>query len=415
MQTQLINLLADASESTVKRPGIWFPTDASASNQVDGLAYFILWVCAFFLVFNAGLMVYFAYRYRQQKKQGVAQGLTHNTALEVTWSILPAFILAIIFYWGFTGFLVQATPPDDNPLDVMVTGYKWGWNFTYEDGGQSKSEKDPKTGEPMPAALHVPAGRPVRLTLESKDVIHSVFLPQLRVKKDCVPGRYNQMWFEANFDEATAEETDLPTEDGGTVRVKRNVYDLFCTEYCGTNHSRMITKVYVYTQEGFEHWYKSKSLYDPTTPMAEIGKTIWQTQCATCHSDDGSGTAQYPSWKNLYGATNHPTSAGPVDVNDQYIIESIRSPSAKLAGKPGGGTYPNAMAAFPGLTDREIRGVIEYMKSISDNVKDYKSPIYEQFNVDGTPKDEAGAEPAAPEGGDSAGADSPQPAPGGGA
>ena len=91
MDTTFTNLLAE-----VKDPGIWFPTDASASNQVDGLAYFILIICGIFLVFNAGLMVFFSMRYRQQKKQGVSTGATHNTALEVTWSVIPAFILAII-------------------------------------------------------------------------------------------------------------------------------------------------------------------------------------------------------------------------------------------------------------------------------------------------------------------------------
>ena len=390
MDTTFLNLLAE-----VKPQSTWFPTDASASNQVDGLAYFILIICGIFLVFNAGLMVFFAVRYRQQKKEGAASGATHNTALEIFWSVIPAFILAIIFIWGFRGFLVQATPPD-NSYDIMVTGYKWGWDFTYPNGNNSRAEtrEDPKTGneKTMPPALHVPADQPVRLTLQSNDVLHSVFIPELRVKKDVVPGRFNQMWFEAHFDEATAEAIDLPTEDGGTVTVKRNTYDLFCTEYCGQNHSMMITKVYVYKPEDYDKWYASMSLIPPDTTLVDLGRTIWETQCKSCHSIDGSGTAQFPSWLNLYGDTGHATSAGPVDVDDAYIIESIRNPGAKLAGN-----YGNNMAAFPSLSDREIRGIIEFMKTVSDKVEADEDLTYGELNNDGTLKGEAGGEEGEPD------------------
>lgn len=361
---------------------IWFPTDGSAQNMVDAPMYFILIICGIFLVFNAGLMVFFAIRYRQKKKDGVATGSTHNTALEVTWSIIPAFILAVIFIWGFRNYLVMATPPD-NAYDIMVTGYKWGWNFTYPDGAQSKPETDPATGDAMPAALHAPAGKPVRLTLQSQDVLHSVFIPQLRVKKDVVPGRFNQMWFQAAFDEETAEEIEVSDLKGGMIKVKRNVYDLFCTEYCGQNHSMMITKVYIYPPADYDAWYASKSEW--TGPLWKVGEAIWSTQCKSCHSIDGSGTAQYPTWQNLYGSTGHGTSAGPVDVDDAYIIESIRNPAAKIATP-----YNNQMAAFPNLTDREIRGIIEFMKTVSDGADANEDLQYGDLNIDGSIKGEAG-------------------------
>lgn len=376
MDTTSLNLLAD-----VQPKSTWFPIDASASNQVDGLAYFILVICGIFLVFNAGLMVYFAIRYRQQKKDGVAVGATHNTALEVTWSVIPAFILAIIFIWGFRGFLVQATPPE-NSYDIMVTGYKWGWDFTYPNGSNSKAETDPETGNAMPPALHVPANQPVRLTLQSNDVLHSVFIKQLRVKKDCVPGRFNQLWFEANFDDATAVDHYVSTETGDKIKVRRNVYDLFCTEYCGQNHSMMLAKVYVYQPEDYEKWYAGMTVTDPTTPLTKIGQTIWETQCKACHSIDGaSGTG--PTWQNLFGDTGHKTSAGPVDVDKDYIIESIRNPGAKIVDG-----YGNNMAAFPNLSERELVGIIEFMKSISDKADADEDLTFGDLNLDGTLKTE---------------------------
>lgn len=171
----------------------------------------------------------------------------------------------------------------------------------------------------------------------------------------------------------------------------------------------MITKLYVYTAEGFEKWYESMDIIPNPTPLVKVGETIWSTQCASCHSIDGSNTANYPTWQNLYGATNHATSVGPETVDDSYIIESIRNPGAKLAGKPGGGYYGNQMAAFPKLTDRELRGVIEFMKSISEEGKKVLNPdlTYGDLNLDGTLKDKAeGAEGGAVEG-----AGQPQPEP----
>lgn len=399
MDTTPNTLLAEVTQG-----GLWFPTDAAASNQVDDLTYFILIICGFFLVFNAGLMVFFAVRYRQKKKEGVATGATHNTALEVTWSIIPAFILAIIFIWGFRGFLHQETPPD-NAYDILVTGYKWGWDFTYPDGVNAKPiMKHEELGAETVPGLHVPPNRPIRLTLQSRDVIHSVFIKQMRVKKDCVPGRWNQMWFEANYDEATAYEFELPTMEGGTTTVKCNVYDLFCTEYCGQNHSMMITKVYVYaSDEDYEKWYQAKALTDPGTPLVELGKSLWTGKCASCHSIDGKkGTG--PSWKDLYMKPSHALTDGTILADDAYIIESIRNPGAKLAAGFG-----NAMPAFneSQLSNRDVRALIEFMKQNSTHAEADDGLTYGDLNVDGSlkegetgPEGEGGGEgeEAAPEG-----------------
>lgn len=388
MDTTFLNLLAE-----VKPPSTWFPTDASASNQVDGLAYFILIICGIFLVFNAGLMVFFAMRYRQQKKQSVATGATHNTALEIFWSVIPAFILAIIFIWGFRGFLVQATPPD-NSYDILVVGKQWSWEFHYPDGQSSKSWKRPGEKDPDPIALHVPADRPVRLTLQSNDVLHSVFIPQLRVKKDVVPGRFNQMWFEAHWDDnpENIKTREMPTKSGDKVEVRYNVYDLFCTEYCGQDHSTMITKVYVYQEDDFQKWLAGNGVTDPLTPLAEVGRGIWATQCASCHSVTGAaGTG--PAWNNLMGDPNHAIEGGTVEANEEYILESIVNPSAKLAKG-----YGNAMSAFENLDPRELQGVIEYMKTLSpEHYPDYAAEkTWGDLNPDGTQK-EGGAEDAGTE------------------
>jgi len=364
--------------------GFWFPTDASASNQVDGPAIFILWICGIFLVFNAGLMAYFAYRYRQKKKEGASHGQTHNTVLEVTWSVIPAFILGIIFIWGLRNFLHMEQAPD-NPYDILVVGKQWSWDFHYPNGHTSRPWTQPGNELPDNNALHVPAGRPVRLTLQSNDVIHSVFLPELRVKKDVVPGRFNQLWFEAEWDPENVQTRVMPTVTGGTVELRYNVYNLYCTEYCGQDHSTMITKVYVYQQDDFEQWLESDSLRDPATPLWQVGRDIWATQCRSCHTIDGS-TGSAPTWQNLIGATSHATvNAGTIVADESYIRDSILNPNAiYAAGFPNGGMP----SAFSTLDPREVLGVIEFMKTISSNYPDATQgtdAVWGGYNADGTP------------------------------
>mgnify|MGYP001950063819 CR=1 FL=1 len=388
MNTLLLNLLA--TTDSVKPSTTWFPENASTDNNVDPLFYFIFWICAFFLVLNAGLMIYFAIRYRQRNKEGAAHGETHNTAIEVTWSVIPAIILAIIFIWGFRGFLDMANPPNIAPEhEIAVTGRKWNWDFTYSNGSVARDK-----------ALHVPAGEPMRLTLRSEDVLHSVFIPAFRVKKDVVPGRITQLWFEAIYDPEAEpdhiETVQMTTADGETHEITRNVYDFFCTEYCGQDHSRMITKVYVYQPEDYAIWLGANSVRDPSTPLVTVGEEIYTANCASCHSTDGSNTGSYPSWQNLYGY-ERATSAGNVMADDAYIKESIYNPGAVIVAP-----YGNQMSAFNTLTDREVRALIEYMKTLSDRGDTPDEPlIWGQLNDDGTLKEatpEAGGEGAEGEG-----------------
>jgi len=386
MNTLLLNLLATTDSVLPKTT--WFPENASTDRNVDPLFYFIFWICAFFLVLNAGLMIYFAIRYRQRNKEGAAHGETHNTAIEVTWSVIPAIILAIIFIWGFRGFLDMANPPNIAPEhQIDVTARKWSWTFTYADGRTSRDN-----------ALHVPAGEPMRLVMRSEDVLHSAFIPAFRVKKDVVPGRITQLWFEAVYDpDADPKGGHIETVefvvDGETYPVTRNVYDFFCTEYCGTDHSEMITKVYVYDAAGYAIWQQANGQRNPNEPLVDVGQQIYEANCASCHSTDGSNTGTYPTWQNLYGY-DRDTSAGTVLADDDYLKESIRDPGAVIVNG-----YQNQMASFNTLTDREVRALIEYMKTLSDRGDAPDEPIvWGQLNEDGTLKEDTPEEGTPEEG-----------------
>lgn len=326
MTTFLPNLLAIAEQ------GIWMPKGVSTvSSQVDWLFYFIFYISVFFTLLITTLMVLFAvkYRHRGQEKPAPAHA-AHSTTLEVTWTVIPTIIVLLIFYHGFRGYLNMAVEPA-NAYEVQVSAYAWGWNFTYPNGVVSPE-------------LHLPKDVPVLLMLNSQDVIHSLYLPQFRVKKDAVPGRVNRFWVQS-------------TEVGE--------YDLFCTEYCGTNHSKMITKAIVHDVTDFNKWLDSMSRWDDKMTPVEAGLMLaGRFGCFQCHSVDGTAMTG-PTWKNLYGSQRNFADGGSTVADENYIMESIKYPARHvIAG------YANVMPSYLGqIKDPDIMAIIAYMKSISENFK----------------------------------------------
>ncbi len=166
------------------QPSIWMPPAMSTSApQVDAVFSFIFWIAFFFFALIVGLMTLFVLRYRRREGVAPEPGLSHNLPLELTWSLIPLVLVIIIFYLGFRGFMDLSTPPA-NSYEVLVTGQKWKWLFTYPNGYVDEN-------------LHVPVDVPVKLTMSSEDVIHSLYIPAFRVKHDVVPGRYSKLWFRA--------------------------------------------------------------------------------------------------------------------------------------------------------------------------------------------------------------------------
>ena len=318
----------------------WMPDSSSSySGEVDWLFYFIYWVCVIAFVLIMAAMIFFVVRYRHKPGRTPGSGHSHSTVLELTWTIIPTIIVMMIFYWSFKLYINQTTPPDF-AYDIQVTAYKWGWSFQYPNGATS-------------AELHVPDDRPVRLTLASQDVIHSLFIPAFRIKKDAVPGRYNITWFQVK---------DPPPvrEDG------QRYFDLYCAEYCGTKHSLMRSRVIVHDSTQFNKWLDEAANWIATVPPAQAGLKLYQTKgCAQCHSTDGAKNTG-PSFKNLFGSEHLLRSGEKVTVDENYVRESILVPSAKIVAG-----YDNLMPAYQGrMKDVEISAIIAWLKTISD-----KTPV----------------------------------------
>lgn len=367
-----MKLLADFNDS------FWFPSQASTfASEVDWVYDMIMYVCLIFFIPIAICLVYFAIRYAKPKGAKAESQISHNTPLELAWSIGPSVLLVWMFVQGSISYLDMRTPPEGS-YEVGVQSFKWGWTFDYG-GGTFHPE------------LHIVKDEPTKLSMRSTDVIHSLFVPAFRAKKDIVPGRYNYMWFKPTVanekisDQELAEYKKLnegnATWDYDRFQVTPDGYrffDLYCTEYCGKNHSEMQTAVVVHeTQEELDDWIKANSSRGEV-PMAEWGELLYSRRgCAGCHSVDGTQLVG-PSFKNLWASEHGLVSGDDVVVDENYVRESILYPKAKIVAG-----YQPVMPSYKGqLSDDDIASIIEYLKTISDNTSeptasDTEAPVTE--------------------------------------
>ncbi len=303
----------------------WLPEGASTlAPEVDSLFYFVTWVSTILFIGVVLAMLYFAIRYRRQSPGERPQPIKESKILEISWIVVPTILVLLVFNWGFKTFIKLGVAPP-NAYEIRAEAWKWNWRFTYPDGTTSPD-------------LYVPVDRPVKLKMSSQDVIHSFFVPAFRVKKDVVPNRYSQVWFEA-------------TRTGN--------FDVFCTEYCGTAHSDMMATVKVVSQQEFNEWLKTGGGATDDMPLPEYGEVLYEQQgCQTCHSLDGSPGVG-PTWKDLYGKTGHPMADGStVTADENYLREAIVEPGAKLVEG-----YGNIMpASYSSLNERQLAALIEFMR-----------------------------------------------------
>ncbi|RME77164.1 MAG: cytochrome c oxidase subunit II, partial [Planctomycetota bacterium] len=250
------------------------PAEASEyAARYDQLFAVLFWGSVFFFVVLIGPMTYFAIRYRRKDDTVPAtptpHELTHNMKLELFWIFVPLALVLLLFGWGFYEYSDALTPPA-NAMTIRATGMikpSWQWRFEYPDGTETSE-------------VHVPIGRPVKFLITSKDTIHSLYIPAMRLKMDAVPGRFTSWWFE-------------PTKPG--------TYQIFCAEYCGDAHSQMRSKLVVETPEKYRAWLKQNANV-ASLPPAELGRKIYEGKgaCIACHTIDGSPRVG-PSWKGLWG------------------------------------------------------------------------------------------------------------------
>ena len=325
-------------------PWALLPTASNHAQSLDDLYIFITVLCAISMVLTIGAMVYFMFKYKRRGPDDKTNPITHNGRLEFIWSAIPAVFLVVIFVWGEMDFMKMSTPPAD-AIDVRITGQKWLWTIEYptHPGGPALScprgEKQCDSTVKTPTLI-APLGKPMRLTMTSTDVLHSFYIPAFRVKKDVVPGRYTTIWFTA---------------------IQEGEFPIFCTEYCGDEHSSMLAKVVVVPAEDYEKAVDeaTKLKKEEGETMAAYGQRVYNIMgCAACHTLDGNPGVG-PSFKGLYGKTETFTDGSSAEVEDNYLRESLLEPNAKVVQ----GFAPQ-MPTFQGkLNDEQITAMIEFIKA----------------------------------------------------
>lgn len=307
----------------MNRRGFQFlPEQASTvAREVDAFYAYLWAVTAFFTLLIFLLVAYFGIKYRRQHDDDPPpRPVLGSFRLEFFWSLIPLVFGMSFFFWGARIYFSQQQPPPDT-LDIHVIGLQWMWKTQHPSGVREIN------------SLHVPRGRPVRLTIASQDVIHSFYVPAFRIKMDAVPGRYTSTWFE-------------PTKTG--------TYHLFCAEYCGTLHSGMIGSVYVLEPEEYEAWLSGVSVDEP--PAASGWRLFQSLGCLTCHA------AQAPTMAGLYMSERTLADGSTVIADDNYLRRSILDSTAQVVAG-----YQPIMPSFRGqLSEEQLADLIAYIRSLRD-------------------------------------------------
>jgi len=312
--------------------------------QVDNLYFFLVALTAFFATLIALLVAIFAVKYRRTHAAQVGAPITGSVPLELMWSIIPFGIAMMIFAWSANVYFSISRPPDDT-MEIYAVGKRWMWKFQHIDGQREINE------------LHVPLGRPVKVTMTSEDVIHDLYLPSFRVKADVIPGRYTTLWFNAT---------------------KPGEYHLFCAEYCGTKHSGMIGRVVVMEPTAYQAWLSGGG--SEMSLAARGQRTFEDLACHTCHLADASGRG--PSLQNVFGSQVKLSDGRTITADEGYLRESILNPQAKLVAG-----YQPLMPTFQGLVNEEaLMGLIEYIKSLQSAAGSPGTPTGVPSGAPGTPQ-----------------------------
>jgi cytochrome c oxidase subunit 2 len=303
-------------------PQLWPPAASAMAGEIDTI--FVFWCVVLFLLVTPVFvfMAYCAVKYRAGRDVDRSHREARNTAIELSWTLIPFLISLVFFFWAGSVYLQQQDAPP-NAVVISALGRQWMWKFQHP-GGQWEIND-----------LHVPIGKPVRINIESQDVIHSLYIPALRIQQEAVPGRTTMLWFQAD---------------------RIGAYRLFCSELCGVDHTLMAGTLYVMSAADYQNWLKQSG---SSQTLVASGKQLFDSYgCSGCHVN--SNTVRAPSLADLYGHVVALQDGSTTVADDSYLRDSIREPKKRaVAG------YKPVMPSFAGVvSDAELAGLVAYIKSL---------------------------------------------------
>jgi len=297
---------------------------ATFAADQDHALFINLVFSAILFVSVIGPMLYFAWKYRASNvKDEDIENIVHHTGLEITWTVIPTIMMFVLFYYGYSTMKVLRTMPDaSTAITVQVEGKKWSWNFTYPEVNGHTHKKV--------AELYVPVDQNIILEMHApiNDVIHSFFVPAFRMKEDVVPGRVTKQWFKSE---------------------KLGTYDVECAEYCGTRHSKMLSKIHVISKADYDAWINSDKRF-PGAPDKKISKgeqVFNDNGCASCHSISDNSVLVGPS---LMGIGDKRSAT--------YIRDALRTPNKDVPAGFSAGVMP----AF-NLSDSDMNALVKFFNN----------------------------------------------------
>jgi cytochrome c oxidase subunit 2 len=330
---------------------LWTPSVSTTGHRVDQVFLFLVALCGSVGMLVAVLMIGFCVRYRRRPADvGNPNATVPPAWLEWGWTITPAIILGSICFWSGAIYVFAYQPPRE-ATPIYMVGKQWMWKVQHPEGQREIN------------TLHVPANRPIKMVLISEDVIHSFYVPAFRLHMDVLPARYTSTWFEA-------------TEPG--------TYHLFCSQYCGTNHSGMIGKVIVMPPAEYQRWLKQSA----EGSLAKKGRQVFlKYRCLSCHSTEAG--SQGPNLEEIYGRSVPLADGRVVEANDAYIRESIINPSKKIVAG-----HADIMPSFQGqISEEEIIAFTAFLEELKQGETPRRVEQFPPPPKDMPPMIEEGSQP----------------------
>jgi cytochrome c oxidase subunit II len=305
------------------------PQRSTVAEEIDKLHYFVILVtiagATLVTLTGAALLI----RYRRRAPVALRMNPDGARQVPLFLEVIAMIILFALFVmWWVIGSrqYVDLRVAPANAMDVYVTAKQWMWKFAYPEGQSSLT------------VLYVPVGRPVKLVMTSRDVIHSFYVPDFRVKQDVIPGRFTTAWFAA-----TAPGT----------------YEILCAEYCGQGHSTMRGQVVALSPADYERWLSGTELGQPLVREGE--RVAAEQGCLRCHTTDGTPHIG-PTWAGLYGAVVPLADGGSATVDEAYLTESMMDPAVKVHR----GYWPVMPSYLGRISPAETAAIVELIKSLRE-------------------------------------------------
>jgi cytochrome c oxidase subunit 2 len=284
------------------------------------LAFTVLTLVLTVPVFLA--ITWFALRYREGSDADRTPSGIRSNLIEISWMLIPFLLTLVFFAWGAKLFIDSKNPPPD-AMVVEAVGRQWMWKFQHPTGQSEIND------------LHLPIGQPIKLRIISQDVIHALYIPAVRMQIDALPDRYTQMWFKAD---------------------KVGTFHLYCSEYCGTDHSVMGGKVTFMNPGDYQDWLVHAGAQQG---KVAAGRVLYQAYgCAGCHEPGSSVKA--PGFAGLYGSQVALADGRTVTADAAWLRDKILNPNGdKLA---GGGKQ--VMPSFAGrIPEDELNLLVDFIKT----------------------------------------------------